>query len=132
MADNNDWVVEGAQVFTDHRGHLNVARIAKVTKRDIVMEDGTRFRRATLSRPLGSYDAILLRSINDPFAVKRFRIQRAGQAATAAATVLKNFASEPTPALAADVETAVEKWRAAVASAFGSESSHGHVEVVLR
>ena len=119
MADINDWVVEGVQVFTDHRGFLNVARIAKVTKRVIVMEDGTRFSRATLSRPLGSCDAVLLRSMTNLVTVSEPRVQRAGQTATAAATILRKFFGRPTETQLADAVVAIEKWRAAARAEIG-------------
>jgi hypothetical protein len=109
------WAAAGNQIFLVQHESVSVGRIQKVTARDIVLESGDRFPRATRSKARGPFDRASIASIDDPDVLARFRAQTAQRRAASVAFAADAFRTHPNEETAAGVEAALTKWREAAA-----------------
>jgi hypothetical protein len=72
------WLTEGGTVAVDDSHTVTFGTVARITKRDVVLDDGQRFSRARLSHSAdGSWGRTkLLRNPSDQVVVRRVETQR--------------------------------------------------------
>lgn len=109
--EEHDWFAPGEKVFVVSRHRVNVQTVARTTATLIILDDGARFPKKSMSIRRGSWDSDRLRPINDQFAIQQLREERSKSVASQVSVAADAFRMSPSQDTAAEVERLLGVWR---------------------
>ena len=92
----SDWIIEGAEAFITGSGYsTRVDRhvIERVTPTLVILDNGSRFRRKTLTRKVTDWFSETLRSADDPYVLSQVKRNREENAVNAIFFAAERFKS---------------------------------------